>query len=149
MDDTIKKPRRFVVLTILGILFIISGITSIPYNIRHIKAFPQYPFNNFLHFVFSGLAVASGFGVLKLKKWGRSLAIFYVILASVFSFLWGFFLGDEIISEFSRQQRIRGLFVPEISWQIIGRISLLSSLLLTVFVIFYLTRPKVKQQFIN
>jgi len=140
------EKKRSVGVTLLGIIFILLGLPSLliallagisGYYGKGLKLLIDI----FMRIIFigtPGALIFSGIGLLSLKKWGRICAIITAIAISLV--LCGYGIAGFIVKSSSIDKSC-------ISWDISFTRFCFFSALFFLLVIFYLTRPKVKEQF--
>ena len=120
------EKKRSVGVTIFGYLIIISGILAIAWNWKNFPVFADARLKNFL-IICNTLLVSSliyGLGILMLKDWARKLALIVniVVLVAYPSLLY--------------------------IWKISGpTFAIVVSIGFPIAILYFFTRPKVKEQF--
>jgi len=132
------EKKRSKGITILASIIIISGVISISLSLLTIYRYPRF-IPSFLYVISWGtLIIASGIGLLKLKKWARILTLILVAIK----------MPQICIGSFTDVQRM--FTNPVAIGTIMAAIGItLVSLMPGIIVLYYFTRPKVKEQFNN
>jgi hypothetical protein len=132
-----KRSKGVIILGILVSLFGLSGFQDILREGRNIYVL--------ISVLFSIVLLISGIGVLMLKSWARKLLLYSIIPALAFNISVNFFIIEvpkqfqhleEHFLELHAQIPLYEKIVPSLGFLIWG-----------VVIIFFLTRPKVKEQF--
>lgn len=132
------EKKRSVSLSILGILFILNGLGGF----KTIFLYPAIVKNLvFLTYgVFYTVAVIiTGVGILLLRRWARIMALFFVAIKTI-QLIAGIITDIPMIKKSAEFASVH----PPISSLIIATIIIF---IVGCGVMYYLTRPKIKEQF--
>ena len=128
----------------LGIFFILSSIRGINYGLHFLLNYKR----NFVSYYIIIISITSlilGIGILKLQEWARKGIIYYQIIIVFLGIILTPLLKKEILHlgkdiGVTKKEIVHGLTMIDIAGPII-------EILFTLIIIYYLTRPKVKEQF--
>lgn len=141
------EKKRSIGVTIFGILCIIFGISNIFSGIKSITLLKGGYFNIVMHFVFFGILLVSGCGLLKLKEWSRKLILFHAVLRSILRLVYSSISSKKALAIIAEKYAATGIEEVPPSQGTMMVTLILPALLITGITIFFFTRPKVKAQF--
>jgi len=131
--------KKSIGISILGILFIWSGVAKFCAPIFHLAEELITKESIITGFVLGVLCLSIGIGILKLKSWGWIAAISWTVTKIVFISIGLITIDIPRINSLAYGDETR-------TW-IIGLTLLGVRIIIGLGIVFYLTRPRVKEQF--
>ncbi len=125
------EKKRSVGVTVVGVLFIIFPVSNI--FLAGILGYYYTPLQYLFRGFFVLYPVITGIGILLLKEWARKLAIIFAILTTILAIF--VCLAKSFIN-------------PEIFFKnVYDLIANISMIIIGSLLLYFFTRPKVKEQF--
>jgi len=138
-ETVLGKVKRFKGLTIIALVFILLGLFTLSSLFYHSYILRNIPY--LIYFILYGLVpIIIGIGIFALKKWARIAAIIVITINAIDA-------AYKTIIDIKRWGA--GLHEFQITFLLFSAFLIIIAVGLWGIILYYLTRPKVKEQFNN